>query len=93
MNFSEHILSFYKQLNIQTPLPKDVKVLLPYKDDDAVLVCDQFYRKYYADMNKRFLILGINPGRHGGGITGIPFTDALKLEKYCGIPNTLPKKA
>lgn len=36
--------------------------------------------------------MGINPGRLGGGTTGIPFTDPVKLEKICGIPNLLPKK-
>ncbi|MFI5224347.1 MAG: DUF4918 domain-containing protein, partial [Nitrospirales bacterium] len=39
------------------------------------------------------LILGINPGRLGAGLTGIPFTDPLKLQNICGIENTLPKKA
>jgi len=36
--------------------------------------------------------MGINPGRLGGGTTGIPFTDPVKLEKICSIPNSLPKK-
>ena len=92
MNFSDQILSFYSQLNITSVLPKGVEVLRPYQDEQAVVLCNRFYKKYYADTNKRFLILGINPGRHGGGVTGIPFTDPLKLEKYCGISNTLLKK-
>lgn len=37
------------------------------------------------------MIIGINPGRFGGGITGIPFTDPIKLEEL-GIHNSLPKK-
>ncbi len=37
------------------------------------------------------MILGINPGRHGGGITGIPFTDPVKLETL-GISNDFQKK-
>lgn len=37
-------------------------------------------------------MLGINPGRFGSGTTGISFTDPIKLEKECGIPNTLIKK-
>lgn len=55
-------------------------------------LCEMFYQKYYADNNVRSLILGINPGRYGGGVTGIPFTDPLKLEKQCDISNTLVKK-
>ena len=37
------------------------------------------------------MILGINPGRFGGGITGIPFTDPVKLENNCGITHQLKK--
>jgi len=64
----------------------------PYRDPVAWNLCEQFYDKYYSDEAKRALILGINPGRFGGGITGIPFTDPLALEKECDIPNTLKKK-
>jgi Domain of unknown function (DUF4918) len=39
------------------------------------------------------MIIGINPGRFGAGLTGIPFTDPIKLETICGIKNDLPKKA
>ena len=55
-------------------------------------VCKIFYKKFYNDRNKRVLILGINPGRYGAGITGIPFTDPIKLETLFGISNDLPKK-
>ena len=30
-------------------------------------------------------ILGINPGRFGAGITGIPFTDPKRLAEFCDI--------
>ncbi len=36
---------------------------------------------------------GINPGRLGGGLTGIPFTDPLRLAEDCGIGNQLEKRA
>lgn len=91
--FSDHVLSFLRQLKITTPLPKGVEVLNPYKNKITYSLCEQFYNKYYADNNTRRLILGINPGRHGAGLTGIPFTDPIKLEKYCNIKNDLPKKA
>ncbi|HYG14573.1 MAG TPA: uracil-DNA glycosylase family protein, partial [Bacteroidia bacterium] len=42
--------------------------------------------------NERVFILGINPGRFGGGVTGIPFTDPIRLEKECGITNPFAKK-
>ena len=37
-------------------------------------------------------MLGINPGRLGAGLTGVPFTDPVNLEKNCGIPNAFAKK-
>ncbi len=45
----------------------------------------QFYRKFYNDHYKRKLIIGINPSRHGAGITGVPFTDTKNLDAFCGI--------
>ncbi len=38
------------------------------------------------------MIIGINPGRFGGGITGIPFTDPIRLKKECGIENSWQQK-
>ena len=32
-------------------------------------------------------MLGINPGRLGGGLTGISFTDPVALRTFCGIEN------
>lgn len=64
----------------------------PYQDETGFMLSSKFYRKYYSDNESRTLIVGINPGRFGGGITGIPFTDPVKLEKFCGIPNDLQKK-
>jgi hypothetical protein len=93
MNFAERILVFYKSLAITNRLPKGVEILNPYQDEKAFKLCSQFYRKYYSDDKQRRVILGINPGRFGGGITGIPFTDPIKLENICGIPNDLQKKA
>lgn len=80
-------------MHIAAKLPKGVVVMNPYQDESTFRQCEVFYRKFYSDPNKRTLILGINPGRFGGGITGIPFTDPVKLDKFCGIPSTMPGKA
>jgi len=45
----------------------------------------KFYQKYYNDDNQRKFIIGINPSRHGAGVTGVPFTDTKRLESVCGI--------
>ncbi len=55
-------------------------------------ICNQFYGKYYNDSKGRIFIVGINPGRLGAGITGIPFTDPVTLENECGINNEFEKK-
>jgi hypothetical protein len=93
MTLGEQVLSFYRELKIRKPLPDGIEVLNPYQDDASFSLCRAFYRKYYNDHLERFFILGINPGRFGAGITGIPFTDPIKLEMICGIKNTFPKKA
>jgi hypothetical protein len=93
MTFADRILLFLKNLSIDSRLPKGVEVLNPYRDKVAFDLCHQFYKKYYDDNNQRSVILGINPGRFGAGLTGIPFTDPIKLQNICGIKNDLPKKA
>lgn len=52
---------------------------------ETQVVMDRFYTKYYNDTKKRKFIIGINPSRHGAGVTGIPFTDTKRLESVCGI--------
>jgi hypothetical protein len=90
---ADKIVSFLSALTVPTPVPDGVAVLNPFQDETALHICRQFYKKYYSDNRERFMIMGINPGRFGGGITGIPFTDPIKLETKCDIPNNLQKKA
>ena len=92
MTFAESVLNFYSDLNIREPLPDGIEVLNPYQDAATFEVCRRFYGKFYNDHLKRFLILGINPGRFGAGITGVPFTDPVKLETNFGIETDFPKK-
>jgi hypothetical protein len=93
MFLSDRILEFFSQLKIVNSLPKGVDILNPYRDQITFGLCQQFYQKYYRDGNERYMIVGINPGRLGGGLTGIPFTDPHKLETFCQIPNRLQKKS
>lgn len=89
---SRQILAFLKNLSIPVALPRGVVVLNPYLEPHAWTCCEAFYEKYYADSAPRTLVLGINPGRLGGGLTGIPFTDPIRLTDICGISNPFPKK-
>ncbi|MBK7651641.1 MAG: DUF4918 family protein [Flammeovirgaceae bacterium] len=84
---------FFQDFKNSAHLPTGVEVLNPYHDRKAFELCKQFYSQYYADSNNRKIILGINPGRLGAGLTGIPFTDPIKLKDICGINNALPRKA
>lgn len=45
----------------------------------------KFYEKFYNDSSTRKFLIGINPSRHGAGVTGVPFTDTKRLDKICGI--------
>ena len=92
MTFANHILSFIKELSFPFALPGEIKVMNPFLNKDTLDVCEYFYKKYYSDHKNRWMITGINPGRFGGGITGIPFTDPVRLQNDCSIKNSWPKK-
>lgn len=93
MTVADKILDFYQQLTPPDNLPKDVVVMNPYHQKEAWQCTSQFYSEYYNDQDPRVVLFGINPGRFGGGITGIPFTDPIKLEEYCKIRNSFDKRA
>ncbi|MBS1567612.1 MAG: DUF4918 family protein [Bacteroidetes bacterium] len=92
MPFSEKVLAFFRRLDFPVSLPPGIEVMHPFRDKTAMSICAKFYRKYYGDENRRQMIVGINPGRFGGGITGVPFTDPIRLKKVCGIDNPWPQK-
>jgi hypothetical protein len=84
--FAEKVISFCKDLDFQGSLPPGISIMNPFRNDPEIIaVISQFYRKFYDDHNSRHIILGINPGRFGAGVTGIPFTDTKRLKEKCGI--------
>lgn len=86
MLFSDKIISFYKDVDFSGSLPEGISIMNPFRENPEILpVASQFYQKFYSDNNPRHLILGINPGRHGAGVTGIPFTDSKRLSEKCGL--------
>ncbi len=92
MSFYNILSDFYLKLNVPDNIPQDVEVLNPYTDAKVQKLVNQFFKKYYSDDSPRVLLIGINPGRFGGGITGIGFTDPVHLQEKCGIQNDLEKK-
>jgi hypothetical protein len=89
---ANNILDFLFNIQFPVKLPKGVEVMNPFTDEETKRVCTRFYQKYYSDDSSRYCIIGINPGRFGGGVTGIPFTDPIRLEKDCNIHTEWPKK-
>jgi hypothetical protein len=84
--FADKVIDFNKNLHYSGNLPDDFQVLNPYLDNPETMdVMQKFYYKYYNDSHQRKFIVGINPSRHGAGVTGVPFTDTKRLESVCGI--------
>ncbi|MDX1371470.1 MAG: DUF4918 family protein [Nitrososphaeraceae archaeon] len=92
MSFANKVIRFCENLKSPQKLPGGVEVLNPSIDLEIKNIVKEFYLKYYNDNHSRIYLFGINPGRFGGGLTGIPFTDPVALEEFCGIKNSLDKK-
>lgn len=85
-SLADKIIAFNRELHYTGELPKGFQVLNPFLENPETIPAMQaFYRKYYNDTNRRKFIIGINPSRHGAGVTGVPFTDTKRLESVCGI--------
>lgn len=83
---ADQIIDFNQTLNYNGNLPSGFDVLNPYLDNPETLdVMRAFYTKFYNDSQTRKFIIGINPSRHGAGVTGVPFTDTKRLKSACGI--------
>ncbi|MEP6675544.1 MAG: uracil-DNA glycosylase family protein [Ferruginibacter sp.] len=86
MTFADKVIAFNKQLDFKGKLPSGIRMMNPFKEDKiASATAISFYKKFYSDHHPRHLILGINPGRFGAGVTGVPFTDSKRLINDCGI--------
>lgn len=90
--FADKVIKFNQNLHYEGALPEGIGIMNPFRDNKGALeVSSLFYKKYYDDTRPRHLILGINPGRFGAGLTGVPFTDPKRLEEKCGISFPGPK--
>lgn len=88
-NFSNRVLEFNEWLaNISLELFDNYSIHNPFdgKNKEQIkAITKAFYKKYYNDNHKRYLILGSSPARKGTATTGIPFEDASHLYKETGI--------
>ncbi|MCW8803864.1 MAG: DUF4918 family protein [Ignavibacteriaceae bacterium] len=89
MSFSTKAIKYFN--NLKTPKIKNlgIEIISPYEKTVVKEIVKKFYSKFYADEMGRIFMLGINPGRFGGGLTGIAFTDPVALRESCGIENSL----
>lgn len=92
MAFAEKAINYFTNLKPNKNLPSSIQTMNPYNQNDTKDILSKFYKKFFNDNNKRLLAFGINPGRFGGGITGVSFTDPVALEEFCGIKNTFKKQ-
>ncbi len=90
--FAEKVNEFNASLEIQRHLPEGVTAMNPFKEEKALAISGQFNGIFYGDDRERIGVFGINPGRFGAGITGIPFTDPIRLHDDCGIENPFEKR-
>ena len=91
--FADRAIHFYNDLRINTSLPAGSEILNPYENPAVKDIVTSFFTRFYDDQQDRVILLGINPGRFGAGITGITFTDPIRLEEDCQIPNGFEKRA
>ena len=90
---ASEIIQFTRNLRIpDLALPEGIEWLFPYDQPGTLEALSAFYEKYYQQPGDRTFLFGINPGRFGAGITGVPFTDPIRLDQECGISNPFQKK-
>ncbi len=92
LTFADQVIAFHLTLKPDVTLPDGVEWIIPFEQPATLKSFTQFFKKYYADTQKRIFLFGINPGRFGAGITGVPFTDPIRLMDPCGIKNDYQKR-
>ncbi len=90
--FANKAIKYFLSLRTTTNFPLNIQILNPYEMKEVKRIVSIFFNKYFDDTNKRTFVFGINPGRFGGGLTGIAFTDPVALRKECNIENDLGDK-
>lgn len=87
------LMNYYTNLQPPQPLPDDIYWLHPQQQDDVYRIMSRFFDLFFNDSNQRTLLLGINPGRFGAGVTGVNFTAPRQLTQYCHIIHTLKERS
>ncbi|WP_223649303.1 uracil-DNA glycosylase family protein [Hymenobacter psoromatis] len=92
-NFADRQLTLLTNFPLPPlPLPGGAEVRNSYLEPEVQVIVRAFARKFYVAEAARVGIFGINPGRFGGGRTGVAFTDPVALSTLCGIGHALPRQ-
>lgn len=78
------LIKFYSEL-VPPEVPGGIHILHPHPNHEVMRVVSAFFARFYNDNKRRKLMLGINPGRFGAGITGVNFTGPRQLKENCNI--------
>jgi hypothetical protein len=87
--FAYKAIKYFLSLKSPADLPENIITINPFLKPEVQIVVRRFFNKYFNDSKNRLFVYGINPGRFGGGLTGISFTDPVALREDCGIKNNL----
>lgn len=87
--WAQNLTQFYGHLHPPQNLPNGVEWLHPQQNGEVMRLASAFFSKFYNDTAPRALLLGINPGRFGAGVTGVNFTAPKQLKEVCGIDHHL----
>lgn len=90
--WAQNLLHFYSSLQPAKDLPNDIEWLHPQQSNDVMQLVEKFLFKFYNDDDPRNILLGINPGRFGAGLTGVNFTASKQLTQCCKIENGLKQQ-
>ncbi len=89
ITFAGKAIKYFLNLKSPAGLPENIHAINPFHKLEVQTVVEKFFNKYFNDSKSRLFVFGINPGRFGGGLTGIAFTDPVALREECGIKNNL----
>jgi hypothetical protein len=92
-NWARSLYKFYTELHPPQPLPHDIEWLFPQQQPGVRKVIKAFLEKYFNDGNERRLLLGINPGRFGAGVTGVNFTAPKQLTEQLHIEHSFKSQS
>lgn len=86
ITIAQKILGFDEKLSkTSLVIPEGFKVINPYSNLKVKEITTKFYNRFYNDTSKRRMILGSSPARRGTSLTGVPYEDAVHLQKETGI--------